>query len=64
MKIKPFVTDYLTRLKLILDNIDSEVISDIVNGYWIHQQYYFYTKKEAIKLFRKFRKEKQNERHN
>ena len=32
MKIKPFVTDYLTRLKLILDNIDSEVISDIVNA--------------------------------
>ena len=37
------------------------VISDIVKGYWIHQQYYFYTKKEAIKLFRKFRKEKKNE---
>ena len=30
MKIKPFVADYLTRLKLILDNIDSDVISDIV----------------------------------
>ena len=30
MKIKPFVTDYLTRLKFILDNIDSDVISDIV----------------------------------
>ena len=30
MKIKPFVLDYLTRLKLILDNIDSDVISDIV----------------------------------
>ena len=36
------------------------VISDIVKGYWIHQQYYFHTKKEAIKLFRKFRKEKKN----
>ena len=34
------------------------VISDIVKGYWIYKQYYFYTKKEAIKLFRKFRKEK------
>ena len=33
------------------------VISDIVKGYWIHKQYYFYNKKEAIKLFRKFRKE-------
>ena len=31
MKIKPFVADYLTRLKLILDNIDSDVISDIVD---------------------------------
>ena len=31
MKIKPFVAEYLTRLKLILDNIDSNVISDIVN---------------------------------
>ena len=33
------------------------VISDIVKGYWIHRQYYFYNKKEAIKLFRKFKKE-------
>ena len=32
------------------------VISDIVKGYWIHQQYYFYTKKDAIKLFRKYRR--------
>ena len=31
MKIKPFVTDYLARLKLILDNIDSNVISDIID---------------------------------
>ncbi len=38
------------------------VISDIVKGYWVHQQYYFYTKKDAIKLFRKFRKEKKNEK--
>ena len=30
MKIKPFVADYLTRLKLILDDIDSDVISEIV----------------------------------
>jgi len=32
MKIKPFVTDYLKRLKLILDNIDSDVVSDIINA--------------------------------
>ena len=31
MKIKPFVADYLTRLKFVLDNIDSDVISDIVD---------------------------------
>jgi len=31
MKIKPFVLDYLKRLKLILDNIDAEAISAIVD---------------------------------
>mgnify|MGYP000610222571 FL=1 len=31
MKIKPFVADYLTRLKLILDDIDVNIVSDIVN---------------------------------
>ncbi len=31
MKIKPFVADYLARLKLIIDNIDSDVISDIID---------------------------------
>jgi len=28
-------------------------ISDIINGYWVSRVYYFYTKREAIKLFRK-----------
>ena len=32
-------------------------ISDIIKGYWYTKVYYFYTKKEAIKMFRKFRKE-------
>ena len=32
MKIKPFVTDYLMRLKYILDNIDAEVVSDIIDA--------------------------------
>ena len=32
MKIKSFVTDYLVRLKRILDNIDTEVVSDIVDA--------------------------------
>ena len=36
----------------------SLLISDIVNNQYIKQVYYFYTKKDAIKLFRKFRKEK------
>ena len=36
----------------------SYLISDIIKGYREKQVYYFYTKKEAIKLFRKFRKKK------
>ena len=28
-------------------------ISDIIAGYWVTKVYYFYTKKEAIKMFRK-----------
>ena len=39
----------------------SLLISDIVNGYWIKQVYYFYSKKEAIKLFREYRKEVKND---
>jgi len=31
VKIKPFVTDYLIRLKHILDDIDAEVVSDIID---------------------------------
>ena len=33
MEIKPFVKDYLTRLKQILDDIDVDVISDIVESF-------------------------------
>ena len=33
MKIKPFVKDYLTRLSQILDDIDADVVSDIVNTF-------------------------------
>ena len=37
----------------------SLLISDIVDGYWIKKVYYFYSKKEAIKLFREYiKKEK------
>lgn len=32
-------------------------ICDIVNGYWETRVYYFYTKREAIRLFRKEMKE-------
>jgi hypothetical protein len=35
----------------------SLLISDIVKGYWIKQVYYFYSKKEAIKLFREYIKQ-------
>ena len=35
----------------------SLLISDIVNGYWIKQVYYFYSKKEAIKLFKNLKKD-------
>jgi len=37
----------------------SLLISDIVNNKYIKKVYYFYNKKDAIKLFRKFRKEQQ-----
>jgi hypothetical protein len=30
------------------------VVSDIVGGYWVTRQYYFYTKREAMKLFREY----------
>lgn len=33
MKIKPFVKDYLIRLKQVLDDIDVDVISDIVDSF-------------------------------
>jgi hypothetical protein len=35
----------------------SLLISDIVNGYYVKKVYYFYSKKEAIKLFREYIKE-------
>ena len=38
------------------------VIRETINGFLETQVYFFYTKKEAIKLFRKFRKEKKNEK--
>ena len=34
----------------------SLLISDIVNNQYIKQVYYIYTKTDAIKLFRKFKK--------
>ena len=37
----------------------SLLISDIVNNQYIKKVYYFYNKKDAIKLFRKFRKKQQ-----
>jgi hypothetical protein len=42
----------------------SLLISDIVNGYYVKKVYYFYSKKEAIKLFREHKEEMQPERVN
>ena len=28
------------------------VISDIIGGYWVTRQYYYYTKAQAVALFR------------
>jgi hypothetical protein len=35
-------------------------ISETINGYLKTKVYYFYTKKDAIKLFRKYRREIKN----
>ena len=45
----------LERIKMIIDKNKEGAwrISDIVAGYWVTKVYYFYTKKEAIKMFRK-----------
>ena len=32
-------------------------ISDIVNGYLLSKVYYFYTKKDAVRLFKEHKKE-------
>ena len=37
----------------------SLLISDIVDGYLLKQVYYFYSKKEAIKLFKNLKKDMQ-----
>ena len=42
----------------------SLLISDIVDGCWIKKVYYFYSKKEAVKLFREHKKEMQPEKVN
>ena len=37
----------------------SFLISDMIEGYWLKEVYYFYSKKEAIKLFKNLKKEMQ-----
>jgi hypothetical protein len=37
----------------------SLLISDIVDGYLLKQVYYFYSKREAIKLFKNIKKDMQ-----
>ena len=39
----------------------SLLISDTVGNDWIKKVYYFYSKKEAIKLFREYRREVKKE---
>ena len=39
----------------------SFLISDIVGNDWIKKVYYFYSKKEAIKLFREYRRKVKKE---
>jgi 5-bromo-4-chloroindolyl phosphate hydrolysis protein len=34
------------------NNEGAWVVSDIVNGYRVSRRYYFYTKREAVRLFR------------
>jgi hypothetical protein len=29
------------------------VVSDIVGGYWVTRRYYYYTKREALAMFRR-----------
>ncbi len=50
----------LERKKMIIDknNEGAWQISETINGYLETQVYYFHTKKDAIKLFRKYKKEK------
>ena len=47
---------------MIIDknNEGARRISDTINGYLETKVYYFYTKKEAIKLFNQFKKERKN----
>jgi hypothetical protein len=35
----------------------SLLISDMIEGYWLKEVYYFYSKKEAIKLFKNLKKD-------
>ena len=39
----------------------SFLISDMIEGYWLKEVYYFYSKKEAIKLFREYRRKVKKE---
>ena len=49
------------RIKMIVERQGngSLLISDIVDGYLLKQVYYFYSKKEAIKLFKNLKKDMQ-----
>jgi Lhr-like helicase len=51
---------YLIEKAFNLNNMSLEElkkISDMIEGYWLKEVYYFYSKKEAIKLFKNLKKE-------
>jgi len=41
-------------MSLTINNNGSYTISDIHNGYYIHQTYYFYSKRDAKRLFKEY----------
>lgn len=34
------------------NNQGAWVVSDTIGGYWVTRQYYYYTKREALRLFK------------
>jgi hypothetical protein len=49
-----YIIKHIKRVEMIINkNKEGAIkISDIINGYWVTKIYYFYTRKNAIKLFK------------